>query len=87
MRYIEDNPNEKYYVIYVITESVDSENKYYEEIVKSILCCDFINKKDRVSIKIKNFIENFSKSIDEVGMDSIKLGKNVEINYYEKFNK
>jgi hypothetical protein len=85
MRYIEDNPNEKYYVIYVITESVDSENRYYEEIVKSILCCDFINKKDIVSIKIKNFIENFSKSIDEVGMDSIKLGKNVEINYYEKF--
>lgn len=85
MRYMEDNPKDEYYVIYVITESVDSENKYYEAIVKGILRCDSINKKDKAIINIKNFIENFYKSIDEVSAESIKINKNVEINYYEKF--
>lgn len=85
MRYIEDNPNDKYYVIYVITESIYSENKYYEEIVKGILNCESIKIKDKALITFKDAIKNFAKSIDEVGVDSVKFGRKVEINYYEKF--
>ncbi|MCB2299473.1 ATP-binding protein [Clostridium tagluense] len=85
MRHIEDNPNDKYYVVYIITESVYSENKYYEEIVKAILNCDSIKIKDKALNIFKDAIKNFAKSIDEIGIDSVKFGKKVEFNYYEKF--
>jgi len=85
MRYIEDNPKEKYYVVYVITESVYNENKYYREIVKAILNCDSIKKRDKVINSIKDLAKSIFKSIDEVGIDSVKFSKNNELNYYEKF--
>ena len=85
MRYIEDNPKDKYYIIYVITESVYDENKYYKEIVKAILNCDSIKKRDKVVNSIKDLAKNIFKSIDEVGIDSIKFTKNIELDYYEKF--
>ncbi|MPQ31865.1 ATP-binding protein [Clostridium estertheticum] len=85
MRYIEDNPREKYYVVYVITESVYNENKYYKEIVKAILNCDSIRKRDKVINSIKDIAKNIFKSIDEVGIDSVKFSKNIEYNYYDKF--
>ncbi|MCB2356938.1 ATP-binding protein [Clostridium estertheticum] len=85
MRYIEDNPRDKYYVVYVITESVYNENKYYKEIVKAILNCDSIRKRDKVINSIKDIAKNIFKSIDEVGIDSVKFSKNIEYNYYDKF--
>lgn len=85
MRYIEDNPRDKYYVVYVITESVYNENKYYKEIVKAILNCDSIKKRDKVINSIKDIAKNIFKSIDEVGIDSVKFSKNIEYNYYDKF--
>ncbi|MBU3160637.1 hypothetical protein KPL37_12860 [Clostridium frigoris] len=85
MRYVEDNPREKYYVVYVITESVYNENKYYKEIVKAILNCDSIRKRDKVINSIKDIAKNVFKSIDEVGIDSVKFSKNIEYNYYDKF--
>ncbi|MBU3157577.1 hypothetical protein LL037_16380 [Clostridium estertheticum] len=85
MRYIEDNPREKYYVVYVITESVYNENKYYKEIVKAILNCDSIRKRDKVINSIKDIAKNIFKSIDELGIDSVKFSKNIEYNYYDKF--
>ena len=85
MRYIEDNPRDKYYIIYVITESVYNENKYYKEIVKAILNCDSIRKRDKVINSIKDLAKTIFKSIDEVGIDSVKFTKTIELNYYEKF--
>jgi len=85
MRFIEDNPREKYYVVYVITESVYNENKYYKEIVKAILNCDSIRKRDKVINSIKDLAKNIFNSIDEVGIDSVKFSKNIEFNYYDKF--
>ncbi|MCB2292129.1 ATP-binding protein [Clostridium algoriphilum] len=85
MRYIEDNPKDKYYIVYVITESVYNENMYYKDIVKAILNCDSIKKRDKVINSIKDLAKNIFKSIDEVGIDSVKLSKNIELNYFEKF--
>jgi hypothetical protein len=85
MRYIEDNPKNNYYVVYVITESVYDENKYYKEIVKAILNCDSIKKRDKVINSIKDIAKNIFKSIDEVGIDSVKFSKSIELDYYEKF--
>ncbi|MBU3093315.1 hypothetical protein K2F40_03965 [Clostridium sp. CM028] len=85
MRYIEDNPRDKYYIIYVITESVYNENKYYKEIVKAILNCDSIKKRDKVINSIKDLAKTIFKSIDEVGIDTVKFTKTIELNYYEKF--
>ncbi|MCB2297567.1 hypothetical protein [Clostridium tagluense] len=56
MRYIEDNPSDKYYVVYVITDSVYNVNKYYKEIVKAILNCESIKKRNKV-INSKNNVE------------------------------
>ena len=85
MRFIEDNPRDKYYVVYVITESVYNQNKYYKEIVKAILNCDSIRKRDKVINSIKDLAKNIFNSIDEVGLDSVKFSKNIEFNYYDKF--
>jgi len=85
MRYIEDNPKDKYYIVYVITESVYNENMYYKEIVKAILNCDSVKKRDKVINSIKDLAKNIFKCIDEVGIDSVKFSKNIELNYYEKF--
>jgi len=85
MRYIEDNAKGNYYVVYVITESVYNENKYYREIVKAILNCDSIKKRDKVINSIKDVAKNIFKSIDEVGIDTVKFSRNIEFNYYEKF--
>ncbi|MGH4119572.1 hypothetical protein [Clostridium sp.] len=85
MRYIEDNPGDNFYVVYVITESVYDENKYYKEIVKAILNSDSIKKRDKVINSIKDLAKNIFKSVDEVGIDSVKFSKNIEFNYYDKF--
>jgi len=85
MRYIEDNAKGNYYVVYVITESVYNENKYYKEIVKAILNCDSIKKRGIVINSIKDVAKNIFKSIDEVGIDTVKFSRNIEFNYYEKF--
>ncbi|MBZ9685467.1 hypothetical protein G9F72_003755 [Clostridium estertheticum] len=85
MRYLEDNPKDKYYVVYVITESVHNENKYYKEIVKAILNCDSIRKRDKVINSIKDLAKNIFKSVEEVGIDSVKFSKITEFDYYEKF--
>jgi hypothetical protein len=85
MRYIEDNPRDNFYVVYVITESVYDENKYYKEIVKAILNSDSIKKRDKVINSIKDLAKNIFKSVDEVGIDSVKFSKNIEFNYYDKF--
>ena len=85
MRYIEDNPRDNFYVVYVITESVYDENKYYKEIVKAILNSDSIKKRDKVINSIKDIAKNIFKSVDEVGIDSVKFSKNIEFNYYDKF--
>jgi len=85
MRYIEDNAKGNYYVVYVITESIYNENKYYKEIVKAILNCDSIKKRGIVINSIKDVAKNIFKSIDEVGIDTVKFSRNIEFNYYEKF--
>lgn len=85
MRYIEDNPKDNFYIVYVITESIYNENKYYKEIVKAILNSDSIKKRDKVINSIKDLAKNVFKSVDEVGIDSVKFSKNIELNYYDKF--
>lgn len=85
MRYIEDTPNNKYYVVYVITESIYSENNYYKEIINAILNCDSIKKRIKIINSIKDSAKNIIKSIDEISLDSVKFTRKVELNYYEKF--
>ncbi|MGK0465820.1 ATP-binding protein [Clostridium sp.] len=85
MRFIEDNPKDNFYVVYVITESVYDENKYYKEIVKAILNTNSIKKRDKVINSIKDLAKNIFKSVDEIGVDTVKFVKNIELNYFDKF--
>lgn len=85
MKYIEDNPKDKYYVVFVTTESVNNENNYYKAIVNAVFSSDSIKKKDKVMNSIKDLAKNMVKSIDEVGVNSVKFGRKAEIDYYEKF--
>lgn len=81
MNAIQDNPKEGYHMIYVITESSRSENEYYKTIAEAVLESDCFSKAEKAKIRGNDFLKICIKSVEEVGMEGVKLKDSGEPDY------
>jgi len=79
MRYLEDFPKPPFSFIYLITESVNTENEFYRRMLNRIVKTDFVKK----SQKIINFLLQHKPAIKKIGTDGIEFGVREEHNYFE----
>ena len=79
MKYLEDFPRPPFSLIYLITESVNSEKEFYRRILNRIVKTDFVKK----SKKVLNFLERHKPTIKRIGVDGIEFGVREEHNYFE----
>lgn len=79
MRYLEDFPRSPFSLIYLITESVNSENEFYRRILNRIVKTAFVKK----SQIILNFLEQRKPAIKKIGVDGIEFGAGEEHDYFE----
>ena len=79
MKYLEDFPRPPFSLIYLITESVNSEKEFYRRILNRIVKTDFVKK----SKKVLNFLEQHKPAIKKIGVDGIEFGVREEHNYFE----
>jgi len=74
-----DNPRENFIPIYLITESINSENEFFRRVVNKILKSDYATK----SQKLLSFIKRYRPNIKKLTIDGIEFGSNDNINYRE----
>ena len=79
MKYLEDFPRPPFSLIYLITESVNSEKEFYRRILNRIVKTDFVKK----SNKVLNFLEQHKPTIEKIRVDGIEFGVREEHNYFE----
>ncbi|MFQ5604031.1 MAG: ATP-binding protein [bacterium] len=79
MYYLQDNPQEHYCFLYMITESVNNENEFYRRMVNKVLKTNFLKN----SKKIIAFLEKHQPKIKKVGLDGIEFGVGDKLDYRE----
>jgi hypothetical protein len=88
MRFMQDNSDSGYEIIYIMTESIDNESDYYKRLWDEVLENDlsetgFKKFKTRSQDSIKKIISKISS----VKADGVDLANTTTINYYERFVK
>ena len=83
MLYILDNPGEDYHAIYLITESVNSENEYFKRVF-DIIVETALGRKDRFFSKASTVLKDVSTRIKSVGQNGVELNENSKLNYFEE---
>lgn len=81
LKYLEEHPENGYYFIYIITESVDDINEFFKIIFEELIKSDAIKKIEKVSSKIKDVITGLLGQVKSVYDIEIREGK--EPDYYE----
>ena len=86
-----ENSNENYHCIYVITQSVYSENEYYKRLYKAIVDCDKLGTNTiKLTEKTKGFLKNVIGKIKNINIDGVggvEFNESSETNYKDKFIK
>lgn len=81
LKYIEEFPEESYYFIYVITESVDSENEFFKVIFEELIRSEAIGKLSKLYDAIKSGVETMLGRVKRVY--NIELREGGETDYYQ----
>ncbi len=78
-----DNPKNGYIIIYMITQSAQSANEFWEILFNAFTQDDFISSLKNTTKKFYNKLKSIN--IDEVGLKGIKFGQRKEIDYNSAF--
>lgn len=81
LRYLEEKPEEGYYFIYVITESIDNINEFFKVIYNEVISSDSISRIKKVIERVKDKKDKFLEIIDEAGPVKLKEAKEVDYHY------
>src|SRR5579862_2184222 len=81
LKYLEEFPQENYYFIYVITESIDNTNDFFKIIFEEVIKSDVVKKSEQISNSIKNVVVNVLGKIKSI--NNIELREGAESDYYE----
>ena len=81
MYYLKDNPREQYRLIYIVTESVNSENEYYKKLFNHIV--DNLKGFEKYKSKAVNFVKSLALRIETVNADGVTLAES-KLNYYDE---
>ena len=82
---LQDNPKEDYIVIYVDTESADSENEFWQKLFNVLMEEEFIGKLKKYTKKFGIFLEE--TSIDKIGTKGVEFGDGTVVDYATAFEK
>lgn len=82
MHYLLDNPEDKV-VLYIDTESANSENEFWKKLFNKLMGEEFINTLQNRAKKLGNQLKTLK--ISEITTKGIKLGESQEIEYIEAF--
>jgi uncharacterized protein len=81
LKYLEENPEEGFYFVYTITESVYSINTFFKVLFEELVKSKAINNLSKVSNSVKNFLAEVLGKIDS--FQGVKLREGEESDYYE----
>jgi AAA+ ATPase superfamily predicted ATPase len=81
LKYMEENPEQDYYFVYVITESVDSDNEFFKVIFEALLHSDAINSLSKVSVQFRDVVSGIMDRVKKVY--NVELRERGETDYYE----
>jgi uncharacterized protein len=87
MFYVKDKGMDGFSFLYLILESVNSENEYFKRILNHFLDANFLNSFRRISKKSGNALKNLAGRITQIGKDGITLDKESSLNYRDEFVK
>jgi uncharacterized protein len=79
MIYLKDNPKDNYTFLYMIIESINSENEFFRRIVNKVIKTTFVKN----SQKLLTLLEKHKPTIKKVGLDGVEFGVSEEHNYHE----
>ncbi len=82
MHYLLDNPEDNV-VLYIDTESANSENEFWKKLFNKLMNEEFINTLQNRAKKLGNKIKTLK--ISEITIKGIKFGESQEIEYIEAF--
>ena len=81
LKHIEEFPKEGYYFVYVITESVDSENEFFKVIFEALIRSEAIGKLSKLHDSIKNGFEAILGRVKTVY--NVEIREKGETDYYQ----
>jgi len=82
---LQDNPKEGHLVIYIDTESADSENEFWQKLFHALLEEEFIGKIKKYTKKFGLFLE--ATSIDGISTKGVKFADGTVVEYAIAFEK
>lgn len=81
LKYLEEFPDLNYYFIYIITESVYTDNEFFKSVFEGLLKSDAIKALSKASTTVREFITNILGRVKSIS--DIELREGEEPNYYE----
>lgn len=81
LRYMEEFPESGYYFVYIITESIDSDNDFFKIIFDSLLNSKAINSLSKASAQFRDVVAGIMDSVKKVY--NVELRERGETDYYE----
>lgn len=80
---LQDNPKDGYIVVYVDTESADSENEFWQKLFNALMEEEFIGKIKKYTKKFGLFLEE--TSIDKISTKGVEFGDGTVVDYATAF--
>lgn len=81
LKHLEEFPEDGFYFVYTITESVDSTNDFFKVIFEELIKSKAINTLSKVSNSLKNFLADILQKVKS--FQGVELREGEEPNYYE----
>jgi len=81
LKFIEEHPEDGYYFVYVITESVESSNEFFKVIFEALLHSDAINKLSKAYTEFRDAIISIVDRVKKIY--NVELRERGETNYYD----
>jgi len=83
MFHLQDNPKDGYIVVYIDTESADSENEFWQKLFNALMEEEFISKIKKYTKKFGLFLEE--TSIDKISTKGVEFGDGTVVDYSTAF--
>jgi len=85
MRHMQDNPKKGYLVVYIDTESADSENEFWHKLLNALMEEEFIGR-------VKKYTQKFGRILEEINIKNIStkgvtFGDDTTVDYATAFEK
>ena len=80
---LQDEPKDGYIVVYIDTESSDSENEFWQKLFNALLEEEFVGKLKKYSTRFGNFLERIS--INKITTKGVEFGDGTVVDYATAF--